>query len=279
MSAKRILVPTDFSDVSFVALEYAVYMANRLNTGIDLLHVADKNELKEKAETRSAYKLHITEVSNKLEKIKNTSGAAFRIETHLVISKEPASKEIIRFSKENEPDLACIGTYGNDSSPAKFHLGNNTDKLVHEAEFPVLTCRKKREPMQFRDLLLPIDLTRHTTEKVDRIIRFAQSFESTIHLLAASEFFEQIISSKSELEERLEEAAATIRKNGLKCTTETIRHDYVSHSVLEYAEEIDVDLLVVMSRPENMLNQLLGSRINKVISHAEIPVLSFRPSE
>ena len=59
-----------------------------------------------------------------------------------------------------------------------------------------------------------------------------------------------------------------------------IRHDMVSNSILLYADEIDADLLVIMSHAENKFNQLIfGSRINKVISHSTIPVLSFRPED
>ena len=115
---------------------------------------------------------------------------------------------------------------------------------------------------------------------MERIIRFAKGFDATIHLVAVSEFLEEFISSKTALEEKMEEAAETIRNHGLKCTTEMIRHDMVSNSILLYADEIDADLLVIMSHAENKFNQLIfGSRINKVISHSTIPVLSFRPED
>ena len=59
-----------------------------------------------------------------------------------------------------------------------------------------------------------------------------------------------------------------------------IRHDMVNNSIKIYASEIDADLLVIMSHGENKFNQLIfGSRINKVISHSDIPVLSFRPED
>jgi nucleotide-binding universal stress UspA family protein len=58
------------------------------------------------------------------------------------------------------------------------------------------------------------------------------------------------------------------------------RNDSSRYGKLLYAEEIDADLLVIMSHAENKFNQLLfGSRINKVISHSAMPVLSFRPED
>lgn len=277
---KQIFVPTDFSTASAAALQYAIYIANRTNSRIHLVHFADRDSLKDKKETAAAYKRNLRALEARIDDMKNFSGAAFRIETHVITTSEPISTLIQEYGDKIGAELSCIGTFGSDSKSSKFNLGNNTEKLVKSVDFPVLSCREVKAPIQFKNFLLPIDLTKYTSEKVERIIRFAKGFDATIHLVAVSEFLEEFINSKTTLEEKMEEAAETIRKHGLKCTTEMIRHDVVSNSILQYAEEIDADLLVIMSHAENKFNQLIfGSRINKVISHSEIPVLSFRPED
>lgn len=276
----KIFVPTDFSKASVAALEYAIYIANRRNAIIHLIHFARRDQLRKKDEPAAVYKQHLLALQQKLDTLKNNSGAAFRIHTEVITTNEPVSELIHAYGKKIDAELACIGTFGADSRPSKFKLGNNTTTLVRSVDFPVLTCRKVKAPIRFKNLLLPIDLTKYTHEKVERIIRFAVHFDSIIHIVAVSEFLEEFISSRAELEEKMEEAANVIRKNGLKCTTEVIRHDMVSNSILLYATEVDADLLVIMSHAENRFNQLLfGSRINKVISHSDIPVLSFRPAD
>lgn len=277
---KQIFVPTDFSSASVAALQYAIYIGNRTNSHIHLVHFALRESLKEKNDTASAYKAKLRTLEARLDDMKNTSGAAFRITTEVITTNEPIPGLIHDYGLKIGAELACIGTFGSDSKPNKFNLGNNTEKLVKSVDFPVLTCRDVKSPIQFKNFLLPIDLTKYTSEKVERIIRFAKGFDATIHLVAVSEFLEEFISSKTALEEKMEEAAETIRNHGLKCTTEMIRHDMVSNSILLYADEIDADLLVIMSHAENRFNQLIfGSRINKVISHSTIPVLSFRPED
>ncbi len=277
---KQIFVPTDFSSASAAALQYAIYIANRTNSLIHLVHFAHRDNLKDKNDSATAYKNKVRALETRLEEMKVASGAAFRIKAQVITTNDPISGLIHDYGLKIDAELACIGTFGSDSKPSKFNLGNNTEKLVKSVNFPVLTCRETKSPIQFKNFLLPIDLTKYTSEKVERIIRFAKSFDATIHLVAVSEFLEEFISSRSALEDKMEEAAETIRKHGLKCTTEMIRHDMVSNSILLYAEEIDADLLVIMSHAENKFNQLLfGSRINKVISHSAIPVLSFRPEE
>ncbi len=277
---KRIFVPMDFSKASVAAFHYAVYIANRTNSFIDLIHFAQRDELKDKIELASQYKTKLRKLQSRLEDLKNKSGAAFRIQGQVITTTESVSKLIEEYGNLHDVELACIGTYGADSKKSQLKLGTHTEKLVKEANFPVLTCRTVKAPIQFKNLLLPIDLTKYSINKVERIIRFARSFESTIHLVAVSEFIEEFISRKADLEKKMEEAAELIRKNGLKCTTEMIRHDMVYNSVLMYAEEVDADLLVVVGHDVNFFTQLIfGSRINKVISHSKIPVLSFRFSD
>lgn len=277
---KRILVPTDFSQPSFAALQYAIFIANRTNSRIYLIHFADRSELKEKGGSIAGYKQLLRELDEKLQAVKNSSGAAFRMHAEVISTTHSISDEISDYGLKIHATLACIGTSGVDSKKQKNSLGDNTEKVVKSVDFPVLTCRDVKEPIKFKNFLLPIDLTKYTNEKVERILRFAQGFDATIHLVAVSEFLEEFITSKATLADKLEEAAETIRSSGLKVTTEMIRHDMVSNSIQLYTEEIDADMLVIMGHSENKFSQLLfGSRINKVISHARIPVLSFRPEE
>ncbi|MBC8045475.1 MAG: universal stress protein [Fimbriimonadaceae bacterium] len=276
MNGKRILAATDFTEQSLAALEYAVYIANRLNARIDLVYVAEKKIVREKVEDKIAYKSKLENIYQQLEQVKIKSGAAFRISDHVIFSDKSFYEEIIDYGTEHAFDLCCLGV----SSSAKHTLGDNTEQLVKTADFPILTCREVKRPIQFKNLLLPIDLTIYTNEKVDRIIQFAKQFDAVIHLLAVSEFFEELINNASVLNEKMEHAAQQIRNEGLKCVTEIIKNDYVNNSILEYAEEIDAELLVIMSKQENRILELfLGSRVNKVIGQSKIPVLSFRPEE
>ncbi|MFN3940011.1 MAG: universal stress protein [Chitinophagales bacterium] len=275
-----ILVPTDFSKAAFSALEYGIYIANRRNREVYLLHVVSKSKLRENISVAANYKERIYALEKRLNTLKNNSGGAFRISTHLIVSDKPVHEEIIAFGNKYQAGLCCIGTFGTAYSASKHRIGSNTAKVVSEALFPVATSYVTHHPIQFKNLLLPIDLTRHTQEKVQRIIYFAKDFDAKIFLLATSEFLEELTTSDDKLEERLEEAASQIRSEGLRCSTEIIRHDAVSKSVTGYAKEIEADLIVIMASNQSWFSQWLrGSRTNKVITHSDIPVLSFRPQE
>lgn len=273
-----ILVATDFSKAAFSALEYGIYIANRNDLPLYLVHIADKDKLRDKVEARSQYRNRLAALYTRLEQLKNKSGGAFRIRVYLLVSDKSVSDQIIEFGEKMEISLCCMGTFGGAYSASKNRIGSNTGKVVSGATFPVATSFTTKKPIGFKNLLLPIDFTKHTQQKVERIIHFAKDFDAKIHLLATSEFLEELTTSDDKLIERLEEAAAEIRQQGLRCSTEIIRHDSVINSVTSYAKEVDADLIVIMAAHQNWLSQwIFGSRTNKVIMYSDIPVLSFRP--
>ena len=275
-TSRIVLVPTDFTEASKAALEYAVYYANRMNTLIHLVHIAQRSSLRSNVKSAQEYRKRISEERRKLLQMKNGSGGAFRIKESMIITDLSTAEVLLNYPHNGSILACCVGTAGNKSSDSE-GVGANTNKLIREAYFPVMSCRVVKHPIQFRNLLLPIDLSKHTNEKVDLILRFAKEFNSHIHLLAVSEFLEEWTFTKKELLQRLESAASHIRSEGIRCSTEVIRNDYVSNSVVDYAKEINADMLVVMSEHQALLSTLLfGSRTNRVIAMSSIPVISFR---
>ena len=276
--AKQVLVPTDFSEESFAALEYAVFYANRTDSGIHLIHVANREMLRKQGGDVRTYRALLQDIRQQLRTFRNRSGGAFRIHADYKLSEDSVAQTILNYAANFEIELCCIGTSGERSAGHRGGLGLNTGRMINEAGFPILTCRSHPEKIHFRNILLPIDLTRQKKKKVDRIIRFAMRFNSTVYLLAVSEFMEEFSFSRKSLLEKLESAALHIRSQGIKCHTEIIRYDTVSRSVVEYASEIRADLLVVMSEPQSLVTELIfGNRTSKVIAQSPIPVISFRP--
>ena len=83
---RRIFVPTDFSKASNAALQYAIYIANRSNAIIDLVHFAKRDDLMQKSEGAAEYKKKLLALEKKLHDMKNKSGAAFRINEVVIVT-------------------------------------------------------------------------------------------------------------------------------------------------------------------------------------------------
>jgi nucleotide-binding universal stress UspA family protein len=142
----RILVPTDFSNDSKRAIEYARAFAKRFGARITLLHVVElescpadfgygpvtmqipcKDELK-KARTK------LNSLGRKLigEKL---------FEESLALS-GTASFEITEAAKALETDLIIMGTHG-DEGREQTPMGSTAERVVRHAHCPVFIVRRK----------------------------------------------------------------------------------------------------------------------------------------
>lgn len=142
---EKILYPTDFSDLSLLALKYAKSFAKQYNAELHCLHVMD-----------DAYQYWLAmgpdgvPAGPDLEQITNASNQQmeqFKSE-HLsdipnLTVKMATGKpflEIIRYARDEKIDLIVIATHGR-SGLRHVLMGSVAEKVVRKAPCPVLTCR------------------------------------------------------------------------------------------------------------------------------------------
>lgn len=146
MKIEKILVPTDFSQGSHKALQYAVMLGTEFKAKIVLLHVVstpldisgmhvphfslDKimEEMRERAEK---------EMEALLQE-KNIKKAGITFETQ--VREGVPFLQIIQGAKEAEADLIVMGTHGRTGLEHVF-FGSTAEKVVRKAPCPVLTVR------------------------------------------------------------------------------------------------------------------------------------------
>lgn len=140
----RILHPTDFSDASTKALEYARTLASRFDSELRLLHVHQpfataaflspgavlppNFEEQERARLQTA--LDEVDVGDYVP--------AERVHRALVVG--TPFVEIVRCAREQDVDLIVMGTHGRSALEHVF-LGSVAEKIVRNAPCPVLTVQ------------------------------------------------------------------------------------------------------------------------------------------
>jgi nucleotide-binding universal stress UspA family protein len=141
----RILVPTDFSKFSEVALDYAVALAEKFAAELYLLHVVQDLSLF----VPDAVAL-TPPIGPPLDEFMTAARAALdrvvrdkhleRLTVHREIREGTTFYEIIRAAREMQIDLIVMGTHGHTGF-AHVLLGSVTEKVVRKAPCPVLTVR------------------------------------------------------------------------------------------------------------------------------------------
>ena len=69
-----------------------------------------------------------------------------------------------------------------------------------------------------------------------------------------------------------------IKENGINCTVKTLKGKDITKMVLDYGEEVNADLILVMSKAELSIKEFfIGTVAQRLINESDIPVLSYRP--
>jgi nucleotide-binding universal stress UspA family protein len=127
----RILVPTDFSAPSEVALAYGRECANRFDAAPHLIHIPENPFLRAVVgDQRSLEEARVRWLQDRVTEADQRRGAVAIVEQ----SDEPAS-EILRYAKSANIDLIVMGTHGR-TGLARVVLGSVAEAVVRDAPCP-----------------------------------------------------------------------------------------------------------------------------------------------
>ena len=140
---KKILCPTDFSDASKQAIEFAVSLAEKFGAEIHLVHVVPPMPHLEPSVTAH---FDVPEYERMLsaDAKKNLSAAAksiAKVKTHEILANGNPAEEILRAAEEKGIDLIVIATAGHTGWD-RVVFGSVAEKVVRRARCPVLTIRR-----------------------------------------------------------------------------------------------------------------------------------------
>ncbi|HEX3997705.1 MAG TPA: universal stress protein [Pirellulales bacterium] len=147
ITIKRVLVPTDFSEPSEVALHYGKAFSETFGARLHLVHVLDENALVYPWATPEGETFAMgtaradieNAVRNRLEHVL-TDAERQKYSAEIVTLVGSPFLEIVTYAKSQEIDLIVMGTHGRGPI-AHMLMGSVAEKVVRKAPCPVLTVR------------------------------------------------------------------------------------------------------------------------------------------
>ena len=290
-----ILVPTDGSEHAVRAAEHALYLADAFDA---VVHVVNAVDLQAEAGPFSAGGVDDEFVDRLTERGRETVAeieamvdASARIETAVV--EGPPAEAILDYAADSDADLLAMGTHGR-TGVSRYVWGSVAERVVRQAPVPVLTVRetaRSRVGDGYDDVLVPTDGSESATAAVDHGLAIAAAAGARVHALnvidvgdaattpSVSPPTELLTDLEAEGERATEEIAARAREAGLDAVTE-VREGYPADDVLDYVDDNDVDLVAMGTQGRTGLNRyLLGSTAERVVRHAEVPVVAVNTRE
>ncbi len=277
---KRILVPTDFTETSYHALEEACGVASKFDAKIFIIHVMEESPYKlVESEEESNQKEKIVlqkKVMDQLEKLSKSITERYGLEVNTLLGEAKVIQVIDDSVKDNDIDLIIMGTHGT-SGIKEFLIGSNAQNVTHGAACPVITFKTASENKGFSTIVLPIESWNSSIEKLDYVSAIAEKYKSKVHILGI-----MANNKKKETDAVLslvETAEKYLKESNISCEKKMITGHPVGKEALQYAREIKADLIMVMTEHESRLGAMFSlDFVKHIINHSEIPVMSIKPA-
>jgi nucleotide-binding universal stress UspA family protein len=278
----KILVPIDFSEQSIIALNQSYNLAREYNAEITLLYVIEDSGILAKLFSAEQHDSMRKDIQQRLDKLAADVEEKRKITVNTLIAKGVVYEKIAEIAELINATLIIMGTNG-DSGFKKRFIGSNALRVARESKTPLITIKGKHHRDGCKNIVLPLDLTKETREKVTKAIEFSKLFHG-----AAIRVVSVLLTNDEFLVNRLTRQLAQVKtfleKEGVECTAEIVKNvkgkETLAQNILEYAKQVDGDLIMIMTQQEvDFVKYFIGSAAQEIINHSTIPVLSITPVE
>ncbi|MCC7317918.1 MAG: universal stress protein [Bacteroidales bacterium] len=274
---KVILTGIDFSDCSINALEHAISIANKSAADLSMVWVNRPTNGKE------IYNVDPENITSEVIKLFEELLVKFqpRLTSGKItyqIRKGKVYEEIIRAADEVDAFLIVVGTHG-ASGFEEFWMGSNANRIVSATIRPIITIRGGVDISRtVETIVMPIDSTLESRQKVPMTALLAKYFDATIHVLAL--FSAPAEDIKEMVKEYVKQVVIYLQENKVKFLLHEMEASNLTDATIEYAVGVNANLISIMDEQEITTSNLwLGPYAQQMVNHSPIPVMSIHAQD
>ncbi|MFC1853159.1 universal stress protein [candidate division CSSED10-310 bacterium] len=310
---KKVLVPIDFSAISWKSFQVAASLGIKLNLKLNLMHVLpsgslpilelihqDKPEKKDITQYYDQFAQKLKTESQRLIEQCDFEGDGLDLET--IISSGTPSRQILQEIYQTQPDLVVMGSHGL-SEIMSVLLGGCAERVIQGSPKPVLVVPKnidfslflgprpetpgpKRKTKPGFKILLPTDFSEPSKHALHYAMELCQLLPASlyvVHVIEKYSFIDigNVEPDLNEIKEKREQIISFLQDEMVfeRCNLIKIsvsQGDPVKE-ILSIGSIEKINLIVMGTLGRKWLERLLlGSTTEAVISRSRCPVLTVR---
>ena len=272
---KKILVPTDFSKHAEYALKVAAQIAKKNNSEIALIHMLELptsgNDAVSSSHDIPELMLFKNAAINKLDEIAN-SDFLQGLKVSKIIQFEMAFDGIVKSEKASNADLIVMGSHGASGFQEMF-IGSNTEKVVRNADVPVLVIKKEDNNFNADNFVFASDFSDEIKKAFAKVVEFANNFNSHIHLVMINT--PNSFKSTHVAQEIMDNFTSGFKINTF--STHIYNDVNVEKGILHFAKSIKADLIGMSTHGRKGIAHFFNGSISEdLVNHAKRAVITFK---
>lgn len=264
----HVLVPTDFTETSENAFQFALALARQEKADLKIVHVQPP-----RLDLSNPYKIDATiadeQAREELFKAipEENSEETDKVRIDKLMISGYAVEELVNLTKAKEADLMVMGARQEAGLLEKW-FGSISSEVARLAFCPVLLVPRQSRFSGFRNIVYASDFHPSEETVLPRLLNFAARYKATVHFVHVEE---------NKLNGYLVDSTGSgkifkMGESSLKMSV--IECDDVLSGLNRYASEHHADLLAMTTSHRNFFEKLFHkSMTKKMVFNTEIPLL------
>ena len=270
----NIVVPIDFSDESLKGLELAILLSSKKACNIEMVYVLKKSLDYSPGSKEEEYRYAEKEFKKIQEKYSHVLPQ--HVGLIYIIKSGRIYREIVNQVESVKDSFIVASTHG-ASGFEKFFIGSNAFKIISATSKPVITIRGNVLPEKISKIVLPLDISADTRQKLPFTAEIAKWFGAEVHVITVTSLQTEDISKK--LAAYLNQVCDYLDKQGIKNEKQSLIGSNLTDLVVDYANNVKANLISIMTEQISDGNFIIGTAAQQMLNKSTLPVLSINPKE
>ena len=284
---KRLLIPTDFSDISKNSIIYGFKLASSLNFQVTFIHVLELYKFAAGI-SESEIISSILPAEN-IKELEASASESFRkmlvelkddlpenVHYEIKVTSGNLAAEIITESSVEGTEIIILAAAGNQDLKRRF-TQRTVSAIIDEVTCPVIIVPSDFSFIPAKKVILATDFHRTDIEMITRFISIFGHFKPQVlivHVSSKPNDFDselKFIGFKKLVQEKIAYSNIDFKM---------ISHKNVVKGILETVNSESADMLLMLKEHESFFKSLFETNKTEKITHfLKIPVLSYHESE
>lgn len=296
MSRKKVLVATDLSERSDIAIEKAIELASRYDMWLEVLHVVglplfemffgeqyEHRMGKESEEEREKLK----QISDKIKERLSRKAEKIYLDVRFGNPRE----EIVNYAKHKNVDLIVLGSSGEYTAIEELVLGTTVKSVVNNSAIPVLVAKNRNHTDVYNKVAVVVDYSELSAKAVNYVGSFFA--ESEIMLITVCELPSEfslkyyglsdteiegfVKAQKDRCNVQLGKFIADLEIDSTRVSSVMIDGSLNAKKVIEVAKESSIELLcVAVSKIDDFISKIIGNIASEIVEKSPIDTLVYK---
>lgn len=256
MSHNLYIVPHDLTSVGNAALDYALFLGNHVRTEVMLLNLVDN-------------KAKIPLIQQKLEAIVASKTIPVNVEVTINVTVGDIFTEINKIANKLNAQLIIMGTHGVKGFQRL--VGSHAMKVITSCDIPFVIVQEGTKQVEFKNIVVPIDLTKESLQIVSPAGDLARMFNATVHVVGEKH-------NDEGLSQQTKNRVLLIRnkydEKGVNCEVHLLKPGgSYSKKVLQYAQENNCEVIAIAYHSESLLPQFDSFAQTLITNEMKLPCM------